>query len=101
MHQFKQASRIQVKQMAKLLSILLIAFFSLSLLVTSLHNHNDPGDHHTCSFCLLVQDFSAADIVLKPVLIIPQVKEALFIPKSCKSLHTLIPSTAHCRAPPA
>jgi hypothetical protein len=86
--------------MAKLLSILLIALFSLSLLVTSLHNHEGPEDHYTCAFCLLVQDFSAVEIVLKPVLIIALVKESVFFPKSCKSLHTLIPSTVHSRAPP-
>jgi len=86
--------------MARLLSILLIAFYSLSLSVISLHNHEGPEDHYTCSFCLLVQDFSAAESVLKPVLIIPQVKEAVFIPKSCKSHHALISLTVDSRAPP-
>jgi hypothetical protein len=87
--------------MAKLLSILLIAFFSLSLLVTSLHNHYGPDDHHTCSFCLLLQDFSSVEIVPEPVLIIPQAKEAVFIPKSCKNPNKLILFTMHSRAPPA
>ncbi len=48
--------------MAKLLSILIVAFFSLSVLVTNLHNHEVPEDHNTCSFCLLVQDFEVAGV---------------------------------------
>jgi hypothetical protein len=40
------------------------------------------------------------EIVLKPVLIIPQVRDAVIIPKSGKRHHTLIPSTVHSRASP-
>ena len=100
LRQFKPLSCIQVKSMAKLRAILLIALFSLSLLATSLHNHESPGDRHSCSFCLLVQDFSAVEIVTKPVLIIPQVNKAVITPISFKILHTSIKSTMHSRAPP-
>jgi hypothetical protein len=100
MHKHKPAGSIQVKPMAKLLSILLIALFSLTSLVTSLHNHKGPEDHYACSFCLLVRDFSAMEVALKPVLIIPQVNKAVFTPKSFKSLHTSIPSIVQSRAPP-
>src|ERR1035437_9700543 len=86
--------------MANLLSILLVASFSLSLLATYLHSHEGPEEHSTCSFCLFVQDFSAVEIVLKLVLIIPQVNNAVFTPKSFKSLHTSIPSIIQSRAPP-
>jgi hypothetical protein len=87
--------------MAKLLSILLVGFFSLSLVVTSLHNHKGLDDHHTCSFCMHGQDFSSLEIVNKPVLIIPQAKESVFVPESRKIINTLSISTLHPRAPPA
>ena len=87
--------------MKKRLSLLLATLFSLSLLATAYHHHNDLKQHPKCIFCKLTQDISSGAQIAHPVLDVPEFSNTQFVSGTCAFISVSPHCPAHPRAPPS